>query len=482
VTSTGGLNQSLPVTYTNNINAGTATASASYLGDASHVASSNSVTFTITAASQAITFTQPASPVNYGVSPIALSATGGASGKPVVFSVDASSTGSGTISGSTLTVTGVGNLIIDANQAGNSNYLAATQVTRTIVVNLATLTVAANNASRVYGTANPAFTGSVTGAANGDTFTESFSTVATITSNVGGYPVVPSVAGADLTDYTVTVQNGTLTITQAGTTTAVSASSSTVTPGQSVTLTAQVVSVTTGTPTGSVAFYDGTSLLDTVPLTAGTATINTSSLTTGAINVLNAVYSGDNNFTTSQSSTSVSVASLDFTLAVSGPANLTVNPGDVATYQVTVNPLYGNYPGPVSFTASGLPTGATSTFSPSTIATNGGKQTVTLTVTTPAVAKQVSPPIGRRLAPLTLALLLFPLLGVGRLRRQGRRLSRLTSLLLLLGCTLAGAMMTGCGSSSGSGFFTQAQQNYTINVTATSGNVQHAAAVTLLVK
>jgi hypothetical protein len=147
-----------------------------------------------------------------------------------------------------------------------------------------------------------------------------------------------------------------------------------------------------------------------------------------------------------------------------------------------VNPLYGNYPGPVSFTASGLPTGATITFSPSTISATGGKQTVTVTVSTPAVAKQVSPSIGRRLAPLTLALLLFPLLGVGRLRRQGRRLSRLASLLLLVGCTLAGALMTGCGSPSGSGFFTQAEQTYTINVTATSGNVQHAAAVTLLVQ
>jgi hypothetical protein len=43
-------------------------------------------------------------------------------------------------------------------------------------------------------------------------------------------------------------------------------------------------------------------------------------------------------------------------------------------------------------------------------------------------------------------------------------------------------MLTGCASVSGSGFFTQAEKTYTINVTATSGNVQHAAAVTLLVE
>jgi hypothetical protein len=468
------------VSYTNNTNAGTATASASFAGDASHPASSNSATFAINPASQAITFTQPTSPVIYGASPIILSATGGASGMSVVFSIDASSTGSGTISGNTLVVTGVGNLIIDANQAGNSNYQAATQVTRTIVVNLATLTVAANNASRVYGTNNPAFTGSATGALRGDTYTESYSTSATISSNVGTYPIVPSVTGADLNDYAVTVQNGILTITQAGTATSMNASSSSVTPGQNITLTAQVVPVTTGTPTGSVAFYDGTTLLGTVPLTAGTATMSTSSLAPGATNALQAVYSGDNNFTTSSSSTSsVGVAPLDFTLAVSGASSLSVNRGSVATYQVTVAPLYGTYPGAVSFTANGLPTGASIAFSPSTIAIDAGKQTVTLTVQTPALAKLDPPSTGRKLAPLTfLALFLIPLIGAGRLRRQGRRLSRLASLLLLLVCTLAGAMVTGCGGAA----FKASVQNYTIQVTTTSGNMQHSASVTLQLK
>src|SRR5206468_8644544 len=40
VTGAGGLNQSVPVNYTNNVNAGTATASASFAGDANHSASS----------------------------------------------------------------------------------------------------------------------------------------------------------------------------------------------------------------------------------------------------------------------------------------------------------------------------------------------------------------------------------------------------------------------------------------------------------
>ncbi|MGA3047448.1 MAG: glycoside hydrolase family 44 protein [Terracidiphilus sp.] len=100
--------------------------------------SSNAATITMTSGalqSQTISFTQPSSPVTYksGLT-IPLSATGGGSGNPVVFTLDASSTGTGTISGSTLTVTGAGNLVIDANQAGNATYSAAAQVQRTVVV------------------------------------------------------------------------------------------------------------------------------------------------------------------------------------------------------------------------------------------------------------------------------------------------------------------------------------------------------------
>jgi hypothetical protein len=87
-------------------------------------------------APQAINFTQPLSPYTYvsGLQ-ITLSATGGASGNPVVFSIDGGSTATGSIVGSTLTVTSAGILIIDANQDGNADYSAAPQVQQTIMVN-----------------------------------------------------------------------------------------------------------------------------------------------------------------------------------------------------------------------------------------------------------------------------------------------------------------------------------------------------------
>ena len=49
--------------------------------------------------------------------------------------------GSATVSGSTLTLTGGGNIIIRASQAGNANYFAATPVERTIAVAQATQTL-----------------------------------------------------------------------------------------------------------------------------------------------------------------------------------------------------------------------------------------------------------------------------------------------------------------------------------------------------
>jgi sugar lactone lactonase YvrE len=83
---------------------------------------------------QTITFTPPTSPVYYPGSPITLSATGGASGNPVTFSIVS---GPGTLSGTNndiLNLTGVGTVVIAASQAGSASYTAAPQVIQSIVV------------------------------------------------------------------------------------------------------------------------------------------------------------------------------------------------------------------------------------------------------------------------------------------------------------------------------------------------------------
>jgi hypothetical protein len=85
---------------------------------------------------QAISFTAPSKGTTG--SSAALSATGGGSGNPVVFSVETTS-GAGVCSlsgtnGTTVNYSGPGSCVIDANQAGNAAYLAAPQAQRTIVV------------------------------------------------------------------------------------------------------------------------------------------------------------------------------------------------------------------------------------------------------------------------------------------------------------------------------------------------------------
>jgi Bacterial Ig-like domain (group 3)/MBG domain (YGX type) len=348
-----------------------------------------------------------------------------------------------------------------------------------IMVTQAALTVASNSATRTYGTANPVFSGSVTGAVNGDTFSETFTTAATTSTNVGTYSIVPSVTGANLSDYAVSIQSALLTITQAATTTTLSVNSTTLTPGQSATFTAQVTSSTSGTPTGSVAVYDNNTYIGAAVLTAGSGTFTTSSLSAGATHTITALYSGDVNFASSSTttSTSIAVAPLDFSFTTSGPTTQTVTPGGTAIYQIVVDPTYGNFAGTVSFSVTGLPSGATSSFNPSTISPTAGKQAVTLTIqTAAATAMQTRPSIARKLASLSLCLLLLPLAGT-----QRRRLTRTFVLLLLVGGVAATGALTGCGGHSTSS--TQPQpQNYNITITASTGTLQHTSTVTLQVQ
>ncbi len=463
--------------------AGSYTVTGSYSGDGTYgtetLGSSATPLFTISKATPSLTWTAPAS-ITYGT---ALSAT----------QLDASANVSGTFdytpaAGMVLSA-GTHALSAQFTPADTSDYATPSAVMTNITVNPAALMVTAANATRVYGAVNPSLTGTVTGAVNGDVFTVSGSTAATVASTVGSYAILPTVTGQNLSNYTVTATNGTLTVTQAATTTALSASASSLTPGQSLTLTALVQDASngsTGTPTGTVNFYDGTTLLGSGILANGTATFTTSTLASGATQMLSAIYEGDTNFagSTSSSPVSVSVTASGFSLNVSGTQSQTVVPGGTATYNFQISPAYGSYPSQVSFAASGLPAGATATFSPATIAANGGTQNVTLTIQTPQPGTSArNSPMPRepfeRGAPLALGFLLLPMLGMRRIRK--RWLGRSAIILLLVIAGMAGAVsLTGCGTANG--FNGQAVNNYSITVTATSGGVQHSFAVNLNVQ
>jgi MBG domain (YGX type)/Purple acid Phosphatase, N-terminal domain len=84
-------------------------------------------------------------------------------------------------------------------------------------VTLGVLTVNVNNQVRGYGQPNPVLTGTLVGVASGDNITASFTTAADTNSAVGSYPITAVLNDPNnkLGDYTVTINNGTLTVTNA---------------------------------------------------------------------------------------------------------------------------------------------------------------------------------------------------------------------------------------------------------------------------
>ena len=96
-----------------------------------YAASTGTVLLTVNPTNQSITFTVPAPATAKSGDSFTVAATGGASGNPVTFSVGAGSVC--TLSGATYTMTSdTGTCSVIANQAGNSNYAGAPQVTETV--------------------------------------------------------------------------------------------------------------------------------------------------------------------------------------------------------------------------------------------------------------------------------------------------------------------------------------------------------------
>ena len=137
--------------------------------------------------SQSISFTAPV-PGTAGSS-ATLSATGGGSGNPVVFSADSASGKVCTVSGTTVTYAAAGQCVIDANQAGNGTYAAAPQVQRTITVGSGQkLSQSISFTAPAPGTAGGSATLSATGGGSGNPVVFS-----------SGSPGVCTVSGATVT-------------------------------------------------------------------------------------------------------------------------------------------------------------------------------------------------------------------------------------------------------------------------------------------
>ena len=95
------------------------------------------------------------------------------------------------------------------------------------------LIITAANAKRIVGDPNPAFTGTITGLKNGDNITATYSSAATPASPAGTYPIAPTLLDptVKLGNYSVTSNNGVLTVFGPPTAISVTPSSGSATSG-----------------------------------------------------------------------------------------------------------------------------------------------------------------------------------------------------------------------------------------------------------
>ncbi len=127
-----------------------------------------------------------------------------------VITVTRASTGdvaSATVLGSTYPI--VGTLVDPGSKLGN--YIISNP-DGALTVDKATLTINATEKNRLCGQTNPVFSGTYTGAKNGEIFVVGGTTTATFVSEVNTYPITPTVSGSTLDNYNVINNNGTLSI------------------------------------------------------------------------------------------------------------------------------------------------------------------------------------------------------------------------------------------------------------------------------
>lgn len=269
--------------------------------------------------------------------------------------------------------------------------------------------------------------------------------------------------------------------TQASTTVTLVSNAATPFINQTIIFTSTVQPAGSGIPTGTVTFYaGGVSIGAPQTLANGSASITTTFATAGTYGIT-AVYSGDANYTGNTSAVLAQVVGdFSFTLASSGSVDQTVVPGQSSTFAFNVAPLNGPFTFPLALSATGLPPGATVTFTPATITLGASPTSFTMMVqTAPATARL------ERLYGVTTGTMAFVLLFVPFAHGRRRKMSPLLLVLVgFVGLLTMGAI-SGCGTNSG--FFGQPQHSYTIKVigTATGANgttLQHETSVTLIVQ
>jgi hypothetical protein len=272
-------------------------------------------------------------------------------------------------------------------------------------------------------------------------------------------------------------------INPATTTTVLGSSANPSLTSQAVDFAVTVTPAYSGSPSGTVTFYDGATTLGTATLAAGTATIGASALAAGTHSIT-AGYGGDSNFTGSTSPVLSQVVNQQDFSVEAAPFSGPIRAGASSTSTITITSLFG-FTDPVALTCSVSPSqlrAPTCSLNPASISPAPGGAVSTLTVST--TARPDSGPIYALWLPVA-SLAFMGIVVAPDGSRKHRRLG------MLLGCLLLAALafQPGCGggsSAGGGGTPGTPAGAYTITLSGTSGSggsvLTHQTTVTLTVQ
>jgi hypothetical protein len=360
-----------------------------------------------------------------------------------------------TLSGGTATLTnvilsGAGAHTVTASYVGVSGSFAASTGTAAVTLNQVTPTISwAAPTAISYGTA---LSGSQLAASSSVAGKFTYSPAAGVILNAGTQALSVNFTPTDTTTYAAATASVQLIV-------------STVAP--TLSLAPIVAQVYGDTPLVSATSNSAGAI--TYAVVSGPATISGATVTLTGVGtvVLSASQAASGNYAPATLTTKFTVA-VAFTIgATASDTTATVQSGGEATYTFTLTPQ--SMPvllDPVTLSASGLPAGATATFSPATAAKGSGTTSVTLTIQTSGsqTARNEKPSSGGSLGSVALGFLLLPLVGLKQVRKRLRQMPRMMLLFAIAALSL-GAMvaLSGCNISTPSSV---APQTYAVAVTA----------------
>jgi Bacterial Ig-like domain (group 3) len=257
-----------------------------------------------------------------------------------------------------------------------------------------------------------------------------------------------------------------------GTTTTITSSALNSNPNSAVMFTATVVAAS-GSPTGTITFFDGTTTLGTGTLstagpTTSTAAFSTSALAAG-IHSITATYAGATAYAGSTSAAITQTVTAPALLAALLPTSIIIFRGSTGASALTLTPI-GGYSGTVTLACGILPPHISCTFAPNSLSFAGANivQTSSVTIGTTATTALLIPFKSGFSSPrIFSAVMLIPCIGLAGLATFRRRWLRhpIISLLVLLATLAASAALglAGCGGGNKA-----AAGNYTIPVNVKS--------------